>query len=147
LRIECYSKKRYNNDRKVSDFSGVLSMKQFPFNPVDPGVRTLWVFQFNEESKRAGRPAFDFYIPTPDGREWFKADLRINSKAIETLTLIQKTCQDIKSQCTDRETLQTLDGYLRRAGDVFKNLEDLDTLTQDFKDFLRELPPPAEEEE
>lgn len=115
---------------------------RFPFNPVDPGIRTLWVFQFNEEAK-----AFDFYIPTPDGREWFKADMRINNKAIETLTLIQKTCEEIKAQCSDRETLETVDDYMNKAGEVFKNLEDLDQLTKDFKEFLKELPPPNEEDE
>lgn len=121
-------------------------MKQFPFSPVDPGIRTLWVLKYNEESKQAGRPAFDFYIPTPDGREWFKADLRINEQALETLNLIQKTCEEIKSQCQDKETLATLEDYMQRTSEVFKNLENLDQLTQDFKDFLKELPPPSEEE-
>lgn len=122
-------------------------MKPFPFNPVDPGIRTLWVFQFNEESKKAGRPAFDFYIPTPDGSEWLKADLKINERALETLKLIQKTCQEIKGQCEDKETLTTVDDYMKRTSEVFKNLEDLDQLTKDFKEFLKEIPPLEEEEE
>lgn len=116
-------------------------MTRFSFNPVDPGIRTLWVFQFNEESKKAGRPAFDFYIPTPDGTEWLKADLKINEKALETLNLIQQTCEEIKAKCEDKKTLSSVDDYMKRTSEVIKNLEELDDLTKDFKEFLKELPP------
>lgn len=117
-------------------------MEYFPFKPFSPGVRTLWVLQFKgqtpeEENKRPRLPV-DLFIPSPFANEWFNTSATTqNQKALEYLDEIQKTCKEIKQEAKITEKFETLEDYLKKANDLFKNLDSLDDLMKNYTDFLK----------
>lgn len=124
-------------------------METLPFKPYMPGIRTLWVIKFREnfplpENITLPKPPVDFFIPSPfEKNEWICTNRQANKKAIECLEKIQDKCVDIKKEytTTTEKPLETLDDYLNKAKDLFKNLENLDDLMKDYNKYLKKIFP------
>lgn len=122
-------------------------MGSLTFRPVVPGIRTLWVIEFEREF--SSKQGINFYIPSPfENNCWVNTNQQKNQQALQILNRINDACLEIKHKCVDAQTLKSFDEYIRNAKGVFKNLENLDDLIKNFDDLMKKFPlPPADDKE
>lgn len=122
-------------------------MEPLPFQPLAPGIRTLWVIRFKGKPEVYLKPSFDFFIPSPfKNNEWMSMERQANMQALDLLQQINRACLDIKNQCQNVGMLKNFEDYLKKAQGVFSELEDLDSLMKNFDDLLKRMSPPPSKE-